>query len=167
MIAVLPIAWGLWEHGSSLERPHNWVTVLIVVALATDALDGWMARSKGLSTEMGKVLDPVADKLLLLSLFGMALIWGKIPWILMGLMLLRDVLIVLIGLRMKVKTGVTPPARFLGKVTAIMLILTWIVVYYAPTQALLHESAMIATVLFLVLSSIDYGRYAYRTLSKT
>lgn len=166
MIAVVPISWGLWEHGSSLDLPPIWLTVVILLALATDAVDGWMARSRGLTTEMGKILDPVADKLLLLALFGMALIWGKIPWILMGLMVLRDVLIVLIGLRIKVKTGVTPPARFLGKVTAIMLILTWVAVYYIPTQALLHESAMIATVLFLVLSSIDYGRYAYRTLSK-
>ena len=167
MIAVVPIAWGLWEHGSSLDLPPLWLTFVILMALGTDAIDGWIARSKGLTTEMGKLLDPVADKCLILSLFGVALIWGRIPWILMGLMVLRDVLIVLIGLRIKVKTGVMPPARFLGKVTAIMLILTWVVVYYIPSQVLLHESAMIATVLFLVLSSIDYGRYAYRTLSTT
>lgn len=165
MILIVPIAWGLWNHGATLTTPPLWLTMIIGIAFGTDALDGWIARKKGYTTELGKLLDPVADKLLLLTLFAMALLSGRIPWFLLALILLRDVIIVWIGLRIRHKTGATPGARSLGKVTAVMLILTWVLVYYAPSFEELHLLSMVITILFLVLSSIDYGRYAYKTLS--
>jgi len=165
MILIIPIAWGLWHHGATLTLPPLWLTLIIGIAFGTDALDGWIARKKGYTTELGKLLDPVADKLLLLTLFAMALLSGRISWFLLALILLRDVIIVWIGLRIRHKTGATPGARSLGKVTALMLILTWVLVYYAPSFEELHLLSMVITILFLVLSSIDYGRYAYKTLS--
>lgn len=167
MILIFPIAWGLWNHSTTLTLPPLWLTILIGIAFGTDALDGWIARKKGYATELGKLLDPVADKLLLLTLFAMALLSSRIPWFLLALIILRDVLIVWIGLRIRHKTGATPGARFLGKVTAVMLILTWIVVFYMPSFEVLHLFSMVITILFLVLSSMDYGRYAYKTLNNT
>jgi phosphatidylglycerophosphate synthase len=50
--------------------PRSWAFVLFVVAGLSDVWDGWIARKYGLITDMGKLLDPIADKLLLVATFG-------------------------------------------------------------------------------------------------
>lgn len=55
---VPPLAWLAWHGG-----PLGWILVLALVAVATDVLDGAIARRTGAVSEWGKLLDPVADKL--------------------------------------------------------------------------------------------------------
>lgn len=49
--------------------PRSWAFVLFVAAGLSDVWDGWIARKYGLITDMGKLLDPIADKLLLVATF--------------------------------------------------------------------------------------------------
>jgi cardiolipin synthase (CMP-forming) len=68
--------------------------VLIVIAGASDALDGHLARTYGWRTRLGTLLDPVADKLLMLGLF-VTLSWlGLVPIALTAIVILRDLVIV-------------------------------------------------------------------------
>ncbi len=66
-------------------------TAIFVVAIATDGLDGHLARSRNLITDLGKILDPIADK----ALTGAALVVlsavGELPWWVTALILLREV----------------------------------------------------------------------------
>jgi cardiolipin synthase len=64
------------------------------VAALTDALDGFLAKRFGWTSELGKVLDPLADKLLLLTVFICLSIVGIAPWWLTALVILRDLVIV-------------------------------------------------------------------------
>jgi CDP-diacylglycerol--glycerol-3-phosphate 3-phosphatidyltransferase len=48
-----------------------WATALFAVAMATDWLDGWWARRRDQSSDLGRLLDPVADKLLVLAVLVM------------------------------------------------------------------------------------------------
>jgi len=87
VIALLPFIQG---YGPKLIA-----FVLFVVTALTDLLDGYLARSRGLVTDLGKLLDPLADKLLLLAalvpIYGIARerqgvygipFWGSIPlWV--------------------------------------------------------------------------------------
>ncbi len=54
-----------------VEFPHSWLVGGIVFGIAsiTDALDGKIARKRGLVTDFGKLMDPIADKLLVISAF--------------------------------------------------------------------------------------------------
>lgn len=54
-----------------VEFPHHWILagVVFIVAAITDALDGKIARKRGLVTDFGKLMDPIADKLLVISAF--------------------------------------------------------------------------------------------------
>lgn len=69
----------------------RWIaTGLFVVGIATDGVDGHIARSRGLVTDLGKLLDPIADKILTgAALVGLWLL-AELPWWVMGVILLRE-----------------------------------------------------------------------------
>jgi cardiolipin synthase len=81
-----------------LDRQFTWALVVYVVAAATDALDGWVARHAHQSTKLGQMLDPMADKLLAGAAYVL-LTWGPgvsctLPaWLTVSL-LFRDTMIV-------------------------------------------------------------------------
>ena len=76
-----------------LEGRYPEVLVLVAVAAFTDALDGFLAKRFEWTSELGKVLDPVADKLLLVTTFVCLSVAGLAPWWLTALVLLRDLVI--------------------------------------------------------------------------
>ena len=68
--------------------------VLFFVAGITDGLDGWIAKRYSFESRLGSILDPVADKLLLVSSFITLYVIGLLPMWLLVLVFLRDVMIV-------------------------------------------------------------------------
>jgi len=57
-----------------------WAAVLFIVAIATDGVDGAIARRYNLVTDLGKLLDPIADKILTgAALIGLSIL-GELPW---------------------------------------------------------------------------------------
>ncbi len=87
MLLVAPIV-VLLVHG-------EWMATLVLIAVAgfSDGLDGFLAKRFGWQSRLGSMLDPAADKLLLVALF-VTLTWlGLVPLWLTALVVLRDVLI--------------------------------------------------------------------------
>jgi len=68
---------------------------LFVVAGLSDALDGFLARRFGWTTRLGSILDPIADKLLLITSFICLAVTLVLPWWLAVVVILRDALIVI------------------------------------------------------------------------
>ncbi|WP_084361704.1 CDP-diacylglycerol--glycerol-3-phosphate 3-phosphatidyltransferase [Herbiconiux solani] len=65
--------------------------VLFILAIATDGIDGHIARSRNLVTDLGKLLDPIADKVLTgAALVGLSIL-GELPWWVTVLILVREV----------------------------------------------------------------------------
>ena len=79
-----------------LLHDQNYAAALLVFLIAgvSDALDGFLAKRLGVQTRLGAILDPAADKLLLVSAYVMLTILGHIPFWLMLTVAFRDVLIV-------------------------------------------------------------------------
>jgi cardiolipin synthase (CMP-forming) len=88
MLLVYPVA-----HGILLGH-YPQVLAIFAVAAFTDGLDGFLAKHFGWSTDLGKHLDPLADKLLLVTVFVCLSIAKLAPWWLTATVLLRDVVIV-------------------------------------------------------------------------
>jgi len=88
-----------------LQGRYADVMLLFAVAASTDALDGFLAKRFGWTSRLGKFLDPLADKLLLITVFICLSVNGVVPWILTGLVLLRDLVIVFGALTYKVLFG--------------------------------------------------------------
>jgi len=69
-ILSVPFDWGMWDIGTTtLPVVHFTAAIIFIIASATDWLDGYYARKYNLITNMGKFLDPLADKLLVSAAF--------------------------------------------------------------------------------------------------
>ncbi len=80
----------------SLITAHRWkeAWVFFIIAGASDALDGWIARTFNLRSQLGAYLDPLADKALLVSIYAALAIIGVIPATIAIIVIARDVMIV-------------------------------------------------------------------------
>jgi CDP-diacylglycerol---glycerol-3-phosphate 3-phosphatidyltransferase len=88
-IAIIPLVLVLLDRGG--PRDCFWAAVLFAVAAVTDLLDGYLARKRGQVSVLGKLLDPLADKLLVMA----SLVWmvpmGRIAAWIVVLLLARDI----------------------------------------------------------------------------
>ena len=103
--------------GWSIVRSESGLTiVLLAVALLSDFVDGWWARRSGLSSELGRVLDPLADKILVgATLVALASV-ERVPRELAFVVLLRDAILLALGW-IRIRQGRHVPAAELpGKV---------------------------------------------------
>lgn len=138
----------------------RWVEAFIVFLLAglSDALDGWLAKRFSLQTELGAYLDPVADKMLLVSIYVALAITGAVPAWLTILVVSRDIMIIgaiLISWVLDKPVRVAP--LFVSKVnTAVQLVFaTWVLAERAfgwGTAGTVTDVA-VATVAALTLAS--------------
>ena len=141
-----------------------WATGLFIAAMATDQVDGWLARRQGRTSELGSLLDPMADKLLTLSTMVVLVGLGALRGWMVALIVARELLVA--GLRLAaLERGVVIRARDLGKLKA------WAVAAaiggFAAAGAWGTDPAWWALLVALILtcvSGIDYARAAPRLL---
>jgi phosphatidylglycerophosphate synthase len=76
-VAAVPLVVGLYV--SDFEGHYWWATGLFIAAMTTDWFDGRVARSRGRSSPLGSLLDPVADKLLVLTVLIVLIGRGASP----------------------------------------------------------------------------------------
>ena len=152
---MIPAAYFLATTG---ELHREFAILFILVAVATDALDGYFARKFNEISEFGKIIDPLADKIGIGIVVVMLTIFGDIPLWFTGLILSRDLIIFIAGIYIKSKTGIVLPSLMSGKVAVSFLTFTLIF-------AVLHYSWMDA--LFGLLLWITVGTLAYSLLVYT
>jgi cardiolipin synthase len=87
LLLVYPVAHAL------LQGHYPLVLALFALAAFTDGLDGFLAKTFGWTTRLGRFLDPLADKVLLITMYVCLSIVGHAPWWLTVLVLLRDLVI--------------------------------------------------------------------------
>lgn len=104
--------------------------VIGIVAVITDLLDGYLARLLNQISEMGKILDPVADKICIATITIIFYLQSKIPLWLLLVVVGRDVLIMLGGLFAAKRINTVIPSNYLGKATVITITLTYLFVAF-------------------------------------
>src|SRR5688572_24814320 len=84
----------IWPTIDSLYSGNYWTALaLVAVCAVSDGLDGWLAKRFNWTSHLGKILDPLADKLLLVALFLTATWMNLLPWWLTAVAVGRDVMI--------------------------------------------------------------------------
>lgn len=159
------MVWALIADGGA-GGPLRWLALaLFVVGIGSDAIDGHLARSRNLISDLGKLLDPIADK----ALTGAALVtlsWlGELPWWVTGLILFRELGITVWRL-IEVRRIVLPAGRG-GKLKTVLQSVA-IAFAIAPFPALFGDwmhwvnTVLMAAVLVSTLwSGLDYLVRAY------
>jgi CDP-diacylglycerol--glycerol-3-phosphate 3-phosphatidyltransferase len=105
-VVIVLFAWDFPGH-------DYWATAVFVVAMATDWFDGWYARRTNRSSNLGRLLDPVADKVLVMATLIMV-VGEVLPAWMVAAIVVREFL--LSGLRLAaLERGVVIGARDLGK----------------------------------------------------
>ncbi len=155
--------------------------VLFIIAGATDFLDGWYARKYNLVTEFGKILDPIADKIIVLGSFivlsslthlNVYSFWWVVP------IFLREVLITVIRLIFLVKAQpIVSAATYSGKVKTTIQFITLPVAYFifmfryygnmqfAPWADFVLYAMLTASVVFTLQSGWSFFSNNWKHLS--
>ena len=165
-IAVVPVfAVALLADGGHTVGGRLLATGLFVLAAASDRLDGWLARRSGQVTDLGKLLDPIADKLLVGSALVLLSWLGDLWWAVTVLVLVRELGITV--MRFFLLRYVVLPASRGGKLKTVLQAVA-ISLYLLP---LTHLPAFVgvvagvvmgAAVLVTVVTGVDYVRDALR-----
>jgi CDP-diacylglycerol--glycerol-3-phosphate 3-phosphatidyltransferase len=157
-VVIVLFAWDFPNH-------DYWATGVFALAMATDWLDGWWARRTEQLSDLGRLLDPVADKILVLA--ALIMLTGRVlpAWMVAGIVA-REFLVS--GLRLAaLERGVVVSARDLAKLK------TWAQAVAAAIGGLaaggaVHEDVawfgLLVALLLTWISGLDYARVAPRLL---
>lgn len=137
---------------------------VLLLSGATDVADGYIARRFHMVSDLGKVLDPVADKLTQAAALGCLLTRFEVLWWLLGVMVVKECLMAAMGIFVIRRTGQVYSASWHGKLATCVLyavIFTHIVWYAIPqsVSAVLVLAGAASILLSLVLyTKEDLGR---------
>lgn len=169
ILFMLPINdWTSWNEFVTSLSGHIIALVLFCIASLTDFLDGYISRKYNLVTNMGKFLDPIADKLLVISTFVALVQLNRIHSFVVVVVLARE--LVVTGLRLlAVEQGRVIAASVWGKAktTTQIIAIIWLmlepIIYTAnPLTTATHTLKIIGDVLVLLsviltlISGLDY-----------
>jgi len=130
--------------------------LLFAAVIATDWVDGWVARRTGQVSELGKILDPIADRLAIASGLIALVVRGAFPLWAALLILLRDAAILLAGAIVLVGRRVRLDVRFIGKVATftLMTAIPWIA--WGNLGLPLAEAALVAGWASFAVGIVEY-----------
>ncbi len=140
----------------------NYMLTIILLLLSglTDVVDGYIARRFNLITNVGKILDPIADKLTQFTVI-VCLAWHHTILIPVAAIMFTKELLTLIGAVLFVKRGnATPYARWWGKMTTVILYATMVLFVISEFTNVIPDivltTAMSVTIACLVFSFFNY-----------
>jgi CDP-diacylglycerol---glycerol-3-phosphate 3-phosphatidyltransferase len=160
-LVVVLYAWDFPNH-------NYWATAVFCIAMSTDWFDGKLARRHGRTSPVGSLLDPIADKILVLAALVMLVGQGVIPAWMVAAIVVREVLVT--GLRQAaIERGVVLAARDLGKLKTWAQAVAAAVAGFAAAGAWSNRVAWWALLVAVILtwvSGLDYARAAPRLFSR-
>ena len=135
--------------------------IYFVVASITDGLDGFIARKMNWQTELGTLLDPVADKILLSGSIFILWLNQYIPFYIFVIFFSRDVAILLgAAIRMTIIESDTPTPNFLGKLTTTLQII-YIAIIFLKEIIELHFGLLPLDVFIILVTILSLVVYTY------
>ncbi len=158
-VVVVLFAWDFPNHA-------YWATLVFALAMATDQVDGWLARRWNQTSAFGSLLDPIADKVLVMAALVMLIGEGVVPAWMVAAIVAREIAVS--GLRLAaMERRVVMGARDLGKLKTWAQALAVTIGGIAAGGAWSSDVAwwaMLVAVVLTWLSGLDYARVAPRVL---
>jgi len=160
-IALVPVL--LWILFTDPDGASKLAAALFAIASITDVIDGHLARSRGLVTEVGKVLDPLADKLMVVSVLLSLVLLDRVPFWAVAIILGREVAVSMLRSRASRRGGVEVGARPLGKLKMALQVVLVLVLLGAPDPDAAGVLALLyVTVVVTAVSGLDIALHLRR-----
>lgn len=161
-LALIPVFVALFATG------HDKLALLVfLIASFTDFLDGYLARKNNQITAFGKLMDPLADKVMVVTALICQGIAGVFPWSAIVIVLLKELIMILGGVVM-LKNDVVVYSNLLGK-TAQCFFIAALVLSFFHAEFLawgfsLDRIVLWLSVILTLCALVDYGIAAIKTL---
>ena len=156
-IMLIPAAVYFYKQGDT-----NAALAVYLLAMLTDALDGWFARKSNQITTVGKLLDPLADKLWLVTMLTLFFIDEKVSGWVLALLGIKEAILI-IGSAAAITRGVTVEALAIGK-SATAVFTASVTARFAGLEAAAN-AAMYAAVVLSIAALLWYGWILFVRLS--
>ena len=156
-IVALPV---IYLHIQNDHQYNGFIIGLILYAGISDYLDGLVARKTNTISEVGKMIDPISDKLCAVALFIYTIWLGWVPLWFLVINVFRDSFIMLGSSFIKIKYGKVAMSIMSGKIAVNVLGLYWISVFFFRDAEQVHTWLLYICTGVMVYSFFDYfNRY--------
>ena len=165
LIRLLLIPLFIWLYCACKE--HIWSAVVVVTSGLTDMLDGFIARKCHMESNLGRILDPVADKLAQAAMcFAMIYRYPIMLWVLV-FFAVKELIMAALGWFYMRRTGVVNSARWYGKASSIVQYATMLALILNPAISeysahvlislcmLTHAVSLLLYVIFYIRSMLN------------
>ncbi len=158
ILLIVPIGFFLL---SEKDFSRWWAAGLMAVAILTDTLDGLIARALNQETDVGKILDPLADKLGVAIVSLLLMMKGALPVWFFSLAIVRDLAILSGGLYVKKKRQTILQSNTMGKWTVgvVALLLVVSVIHLDALQDVKNILLVLSTILLTGSFALYAGRF--------
>lgn len=144
-----------------LQQDYIAAVIIIVISGLTDCFDGIIARKFDMITELGKLLDPLADKMTLMAVAACLCTVFPVIIPLMIILTVKD-LLMLVGASVLIKKGIKPPAaKWYGKIGTLLFYVSVAVLIFAKAvfnyeNDILTITLMAATAIAMLFALVKY-----------
>ncbi len=141
----------------SFNESRFYILALILIAFFSDIADGYVARKTNSISELGKIIDPLADKLLVAIIIINLYLLAKIPAYYFWIVISRDILILVGSIVFSSKVNIVLPSDYLGKITVFLIGVVIIVSIFITYSFLwLFQFLLIVSAIFCFASFFNY-----------
>lgn len=127
-LLLIPVIMVLYLHYDK----YVFAAIVIVISGITDVVDGIIARKFNMISDLGKVLDPLADKLTQIAMVVCIAINTPYVFFLVGILIIKDLLLFLLGLFVLKKTDTVNSSRWYGKVCTVIIYSSMFALFLFP-----------------------------------
>lgn len=166
LFRIILVPFIIWSY---VGLKNTTVTIiLLAISALTDVLDGKIARKFNMVSDLGKALDPVADKLTQVSMVLCLAFRYRLMWILLALCVIRESTMFILGLISMKKTNRVNSARWYGKLSTFVLYGTGLALLVFPKMPGWLSTALIILCMVVVLLALTlYTRFYLKLWEQT
>lgn len=156
--------WVYRREGLTDGRP--WLLAILVVSAVTDMLDGRIARKFHMISDLGKILDPIADKVTQGVLILCLLFEYRLMRPILILFIIKELYMAIAGARVLMKTHRNEGAKWYGKVSTAVTYVVMILLFLIPDLTLTAANILIGISGICMLLSLSMYIRLYHSLGK-
>lgn len=161
-IILIPIFLYTYYNATS-AKDYYIVAGIVCISGITDFLDGYVARNFNMITELGKFMDPFADKLTQAALVFCLASRHKLMWYLVGLFILKEGFMAVMGIIMLRRGKKLDGAKWFGKVcTAVLYVVMFILILLPSINDFIANNLIVLCGIFMLMSFILYIQVFYK-----